>query len=146
MIDNTWKNNQWIFESTFPNGTKKGIVILFLIFLIILFIILKYPYTIYKTFYGIVEENGKNIIKFIVPLSDLEEFQSAIKQNDNLHLEKIGSTIIDDTKGALIPIYVTVPLSKKQLVQSNVIPIKLKIKTLHFFEEQLERWKKGIKK
>lgn len=140
-----WKDQSWVLKSTFPIGTHKLFLCLGLFFFFILGFIFFYPYCVYKQYYGIVEKDGEGVIKIIVPLKEVEIIEKAIQNDDGIELISVDPNVQVESYQSFILMYVKISISKKQMIQNNVIPVKLKIEEITFFEEFYQKWKRGMK-
>lgn len=138
-----WKTPLWIEQPSYPKGMQKNIIFLLLIFLGVLLIIFCFPYTVYQTYYGIVEE--ESMVKIPVLLEQMEEFQYAVKEDNRIHLVSVEPEVQIEANQNFVFVHITISMSKKQFVKNNIIPIKLKIKRVSFWEELYQKWTKGMK-
>lgn len=145
MDKNAWKNQVWVLETLYPNGIKKNIIFLIVCSILLLVLIFCYRYPIYDTFYGMVQEDNKNIVTVMIPFSKIEEFENAIVENKDIELKKIevNPELISGEK--IIKAEIIVSMSKKLLVEDNVVAIRVKIKDMSIWKEFSRKWKGGLK-
>ena len=132
----------WIVNRKYPKGTTWLFVLIILSMLLLLFSTICIHYPTYQTFYGVVEETEKPVLKIVLSKEQLEPFQQAIVKN-KIKLKKINTEQI--TSENIIYAYVVMSISKKLLVKNNIVPIRLKIKNVSLWEELNQKWKEGIK-
>lgn len=145
MDKKTWKNQTWILEQCYPKGMKRGVYFLLICSISLLVLIFCYHYPIYETFYGIVEETGKDVVAVMIPFSKLEEFESAIQKNKNVELISVDSEPQFLSGEKVMSALVKVSISKKLLVENNVVTIRVKIKDMSIWKEFSKKWKGGLK-
>lgn len=140
-----WNNQYWMRKTPLPRGTKLYLLFVFISSLLLTFIIFFVQYPIYQTFYGIVKKNGNNIVEVMVPVEQLEQFESAVIQNKKISLKQVSQGIQFVMNQNVVVVDLEISISKKLLVQNNIIPIRLKIKNMSLWKEFSQKWKKGMK-
>lgn len=139
-----WNHKLWIFNPTYPNGAKYYFILLTILLILSITIIFGFRYPVYQTFYGIIMENGKKLVRITVPIHELENFEEAI-QKENIELKSIDYELQLGTSENIIYAYAIVSVSKKLLVKNNIIPIRLKVRNESIWDELSKKWKKGMK-
>lgn len=142
-----WKNKTWIQFTKYPNGFLLSLGILVVLCIGICVIVFGYRYPVYKNYYGIVKENQNNILEVAVLLDEIDEFQEAIKKNNEIELIDIDSNIQIESGQSVVLTHVRISnsnLAMKQLIKNNIIPLKLKIKTVSFWDELYQMLVKGV--
>ncbi len=145
MDKNVWKNQFWILEVPYPKGIKRCICFLTVCSILLLLLIFCYHYPIYETFYGTINEDNKNVVTVMVPFLKIEEFESAIIRNRDVQLVSVDSTPEFISGEHVIKAEVIVSISKKLLVENNIVVIRVKTKNMSIWKEFSQKWKKGMK-
>ncbi len=135
-------NINWTTNTNYPKGIKGSLILIFILTILLLFSTIYIHYPIYQTFYGIVEKSENATIKIALTKEQLEPFEQALLKN-NIKLQKIDTELIAGEN--IIYAYVVMSISKKLLVENNIIPIRLKIKNVNLWKELSQKWKEGIK-
>lgn len=145
MNKNVWKNQVWIMEQPYPEGIKPRVYLLVILSTLLLVLIFCYHYPVYETFYGMIQESKKNIVTVMVPFSKMKEFEHAIVKNKDMKLVSVDSEpqVISGEK--VMKAEVTVSISKKLLVENNIVTIRVKTKDMSIWKEVSQKWKKGMK-
>lgn len=140
-----WNHQNWVWEQKYPKGYKSYFVILMIWLVFLISIIFCYHYSVDHIFYGVVKDVNQNTIEMIVPVDELEQFQSIVKENRTIELKQVQPNIELIAGKHVMLVDVIVPISEKLLVENNVIPIRLKEKKVTLFEELYQKWKRGMK-
>ena len=75
----------------------------------------------------------------------IEEFESAIIRNRDVQLVSVDSTPELISGEHVIKAEVIVSISKKLLVENNIVVIRVKTKNMSIWKEFSQKWKKGMK-
>jgi hypothetical protein len=145
MNKSVWKDQNWILETQYPKGIKKSISVLIICSILLLSLIFCYHYPVYETFYGMVNENNKNIVTIMVPFSKIGEFEKAIVKNKDMKLISVESNPEFISGNQMIKAEIRVSISQKLLVENNIVVIRVKIKDMSIWKEFSQKWKKGMK-
>ena len=139
-----WNNQLWILNLTYPKGTMMYFGLLLFFSTILLAIIFFYHYPVYQTFYGTIHENNDNSVTVFVPFEQIEDFQSAIENNKDMKLTKVNTEIQVVSGERVIQAEIIVSMSKKLLVENNIVVIRVKTKNMSIWKELSQKWKRGI--
>lgn len=139
-----WNHKLWIFNPKYPKGTKYYFILLTMLLIFSGIMIFGFRYPVYRTFYGIVMEDGKKLVRITVSIQELENFQEAVKK-ENIELKSIDYELELGAGENIIYAYAIVSVSKKLLIKNNIIPIRLKVRNESIWEELNKKWKKGMK-
>ena len=145
MNKSVWKDQNWILETQYPKGIKKSVSVLIIYSILLLSLICCYHYPVYETFYGMVNENNKNIVTMMVPFSKIEEFENAIVKNKDMKLISVEPNPEFISGNQMIKAEIKVSISQKLLVENNIVIIRVKIKDMSIWKEFSQKWKKGMK-
>lgn len=145
MNKNVWKNQVWIMEQPYPEGIKPRVYLLVILSTLLLVLIFWYHYPVYETFYGMIQESKKNIVTVMVPFSKMKEFEHAIVKNKDMKLVSVDSESQVISGEKVMKAEVTVSISKKLLVENNIVTIRVKTKDMSIWKEVSQKWKKGMK-
>lgn len=145
MDKKTWKNQTWILEQRYPAGVKRSASFLLVCSVLLLVLIFCYHYPIYETYYGMVTEDNNDVVSVIIPFSKLEEFSNAIVKNESMKLIKVDSKPQFQSGEKVINALVKVSISKKLLVENNIVTLRVKIKNMSIWKEFSKKWKGEIK-
>ena len=79
-----------------------------------------------------------------VPFEQIEDFQSAIENNKDMKLTKVNTEIQVVSGERVIQAEIIVSMSKKLLVENNIVVIRVKTKNMSIWKELSQKWKRGI--
>ncbi len=132
-------------EQPYPEGIKPRVYLLVILSTLLLVLIFWYHYPVYETFYGMIQESKKNIVTVMVPFSKMKEFEHAIVKNKDMKLVSVDSESQVISGEKVMKAEVTVSISKKLLVENNIVTIRVKTKDMSIWKEVSQKWKKGMK-
>lgn len=145
MDKQIWNHQLWVIHSSYPKGTIKCLSLLSFLSTLLLTLLFCYHYPVYRTFYGLVNEKGKNVVTVAVPLTQIEEFEYGVLNDKHMEIQKIDSEIQYVSGKPVVNVEIIVSIDQKLLVENNIVVIRVKIKNMSIWKEISQKWKRGMK-